>query len=734
MIIRVAALLVLLIILARVSRGTMWIAFVGTALAAGPLLGMDVPGSLQTLLRGAASVSTIRLLLFVESIILLSGLMQRTGTLQRLGDAVRTTLGSARGGVALLPALVGLLPMPGGALFSAPLVDAAATGSPISPARRAAANYWFRHTWEFWWPLYPGIIAAVELSGIPWSEWTLRLLWLTPVAAVLGWVLILGGARHKDSRRDGRGFGPLVREMVPILLIPGLVLISHSVSLAIVSWQPDSTWLLLASVWVSIGYVLLRARQKPSAILKALNLRMVSMAGLIVALMAYKEIITASGMAQALEGEFAQARLPAIPIASAIACVGGLVTGIAVGFVGSTFPIITTFLRASPLEFTCAMGIAFLWGWAGMMLSPLHLCLLVTREHFRAEWARMYALLAPLTIVTAAIGTVGLAAWGRMGNPSVVEETPVQIAAAVRTGHGDRLILIGRTADSAARPRAGQQRRWPAYSSDGARLAYLEGRYSWSLMVRAPNGDLASIADSLVGARLWAAWSSDGRLAASCVTADLGRWLLCQRGEGRAEPIAATMGARCPFWSGDTLGYFAPEGGGWMLGRVNPGDKAGQRWLDLPAFDPRQAVASDDGGMLAYVANEREEQPPRNRLFVVDLTLREVREAGDDQEDLSAPAWDGEDLFFLSQAGTAQCLVRISHGEATTITQLPRRLLGAVLVPPAGIMVGSARPPGGRRFGLMAVNWEGGVVRQASSRGGDYWGIAAAPAQPSAQP
>ncbi|MBN1424423.1 DUF401 family protein [Candidatus Fermentibacteria bacterium] len=727
MIIRVGALFLLLIILARASRGTMWLAFVGTALVAGPVLGMDPQASLDTLLRGALSVSTLRLVLFVDSIILLSGLMQRVGTLRRLGDAVRATLGSARGGVAVLPALVGLLPMPGGALFSAPLVDSAASGSSISPARRAVANYWFRHTWEFWWPLYPGIIAAVELSGIPWSLWTVRLLWLTPVAAVLGWVLILGKPGHGDARRDGRGFGLLLREMIPILLIPGFVLVSHTASVAIPSWHPDSTWLLLASVWLSIGYVLLRARQRPVALLNALNLRMVSMGGLIVALMAYKEIIMASGMAQALQHEFAQAHLPAIPIASAIALVGGLVTGIAVGLVGSTFPIIATILQASPLEYACAMGIAFLWGWVGMMLSPLHLCLLVTREHFRAEWSRIYALLFPLTVLTAAIGTVGLTTWGKAAAPAAPEGAPVHIAATLRTRESDRLILVGHEGTTSKLPHAQRYQRWPVYSADGARLVYLEGYRVWRLMVRFTDGNSSSVADSLLGARLWASWSSEGSLAASCVTADRGRWLLLQHEGGLAEPIPATMGARCPFWIGDTVGYFAPAGDGWRLGRVLPGIDAGEPWIDLPPFDPRQAAVSGDGASLAYVAIEREEQPPRNRLFVVHLRRHIVSEIGAADQDLSAPAWDGDDLLFLSQTGMTQSLVRLSRGETTTIVDLPQRLLGATLVPPVKLVVGSARPPQGRRFGLMVADWEGTILHHVSSKTGDYWGVAAAP-------
>ncbi|MCU0610867.1 MAG: DUF401 family protein [Candidatus Eisenbacteria bacterium] len=730
MIIRVALLFALLAALARISRGTMWIAFVGTAFAAGPLLGMGMQESLTTLLDAALSVSTLRLLLFVESIILLSGLMRRVGALGRLGDAVRAALGSARGGVALLPALVGLLPMPGGALFSAPLVDAAATGSSISPTRRAVANYWFRHTWEFWWPLYPGIIAAVELSGIPWSLWTTRMFLVTPVAALLGWFLILGRPPGEEAVSKGRsGAGALLREMLPILLIPALAAFSHLISLAWPRWRPESTWLLLASVWASIAVVLLQSRARPREILHSLNLRMVSMGVLILALMAYKGVITGSGMAESLEREFSGAHLPALPIASAIACVGGLVTGIAVGFVGSTFPIIASLLTAAPLEFPSAMGIAFLWGWVGMMLSPLHLCLLVTKEHFRADWFRMYALLVPLTILTAVTGTLGLAVFGgREGTAAAREGVSLDLAATVRRGTTDRVVTLSFPGGSMRDiPRGARQQRWPAFAPGGEYLAYLEGDRFWRLMVL-PAGDQPVIAaDSLSGGRLWAAWSPGAqRLAVSCVTLSRGRCiLLWEHGVGAAV-VPGTIGARCPFWRGDTLHYLAPRADGWLVGGVSPEAAMGQPWRLLPPYDPREAAVSPDGATLAYVGVERDEQPPRNRLLVADLARAEVEETGPQDEDRSAPAWDGADLLFLARSGKNRRLVRRApDGSETTVTPIADPLVGVEIVPPVRLFGGAARPSPGQALELVLVRWDGSLLHRLGVRGADMWGLSA---------
>lgn len=729
MILRVAGLFVLLALLVRLSRGTMWVAFVVTALAAGPLLGLGWHESVRTLWAAASSVSTLRLLLFVESIILMSGLMRRTGALARLGEAVCSALGSARGGVALLPALVGLLPMPGGALFSAPLVDAAAAGSGIDATRRAVANYWFRHTWEFWWPLYPGIIAAVELSGIPWSTWTARLFLLTPVAALMGWVLILHRPGGDRLSHDSRAWNPLAREMAPILLIPALAALSHGASRLWPAWRPDGTWVLFACVWASIGLVLMQGRVRPREIARACNRRMASMGVLIVALMAYKGIIVDSGMADQLQREFALSRLPALPIASAVACVGGLVTGIAVGFVGSTFPIVASLLAASSLGFECAMAVAFLWGWVGMMLSPLHLCLLVSREHFRADWLRMYRLLVPLTVLTALIGTMGLVTFGRKSRPSPGQASAaVGVAAAVRQRNVDRIVTFTHPGGAArAIPRTARQQRWPSYAPNGEYLAYGEGDRLWNLVVLAKGGHRVAVAESLTGDRVWAAWSFDSRrLAASGVTLAWGRCILrWETGSTRAEVLPSALNARCPFWKDDTLGYFVPLGETWALCRLDPG--AGPTvWWELPEPDPAECRLSPDGKRLAYLAGARDEQPPRLRAFTVDLSTGEVREVGGRGEETIGLAWQGDDLLCFTPAGSMRHLVRIApDGTHTIVATVSDRLVGVQIVPERHTIVGVARRAVGRRWEMVIARWDGSPPLRMKARRGDLWGISA---------
>ena len=69
--------------------------------------------------------------------------------------------------ITMLPAMIGLVPIVGGALVSAPMVVEGSDELGLSPERRTFVNYWFRHLWEYVVPTYPGLILAATMLGMP---------------------------------------------------------------------------------------------------------------------------------------------------------------------------------------------------------------------------------------------------------------------------------------------------------------------------------------------------------------------------------------------------------------------------------------------------------------------------------------------------------------------------------------------------------------------------------------
>ncbi|HDS30691.1 MAG TPA: DUF401 family protein, partial [Firmicutes bacterium] len=100
-------------------------------------------------------VDHLTLLAMVVFILILSKCMKEAGALEELVGSMREVLRDNRFTIGFLPALIGLLPMPGGALFSAPMIEKLSDEAKLSPETRTYLNYWFRHVWEYSYPLYP---------------------------------------------------------------------------------------------------------------------------------------------------------------------------------------------------------------------------------------------------------------------------------------------------------------------------------------------------------------------------------------------------------------------------------------------------------------------------------------------------------------------------------------------------------------------------------------------------
>ena len=77
----------------------------------------------------------------------------------------------------------------------------------------------------------------------------------------------------------------------------------------------------------------------------------------------------------------------------------GVLTGIMVGYVGACFPIIIGILVKSGLEIYLLplVVMAIVAGNAGMMISPLHVCLAVTINYFKSAYLAVWrSLVTPL--------------------------------------------------------------------------------------------------------------------------------------------------------------------------------------------------------------------------------------------------------------------------------------------------------------------------------------------------
>ncbi len=314
------------------------------------------------------------LIMVLENIIRNRGLLkQMTGTLSRVARDRRVTM-------AILPGVIGILPSAGGAAFSAPLVQEAAGDLTISPERRAFINYWFRHIWEYLCPLYPGVILTAAVTALPLNRVMLSQLPLAAGVVVVGALLCfrgVGGGTVHDERKSG-DLRDLAVSLLPIaaslVLVAGFKL---NLSLAMA--------LIVAALFLIYRY---RLPEIAMAVRESISLNVILM---VCGIMVFKGMLDASGAIEALPRFFQESGLPPVVVFFSLPFIVGLLTGLTVAFVGSTFPIIVAMTGGHPEP--AVVTFAFASGFAGVMLSPTHLCLLLTVRYFNADLAQTYRLM-----------------------------------------------------------------------------------------------------------------------------------------------------------------------------------------------------------------------------------------------------------------------------------------------------------------------------------------------------
>lgn len=385
------------------------------ALVLGLWMGMDPLHWLQTAFLSMTRFQTVSLVLIVGLILVLSRIMDSAGQMHRLVESFTRLTRDPRTIGSVMTAMIGLLPMPGGALFSAPLVETSLSGKGVSPEQKTLLNYWFRHVWEYWWPLYPGVVLAVALLKVETWVYILYMAPLTLISVIAGVLFIL--RPMGKIRADGTGnfswasFKQFLWEMMPILVVIGVIALTAGVTKVLgflgfpvkisgaVSILPG---LVAAIVWVCAVNRVPRMKIQSAF----LDRTLFPMLFLVLAVMVFQGTLTESQAVMKIRDELAVYNVPILLVIALMPFLSGFITGLAVGFVGLSFPLVIPMFPANPLfDYMAYAALAYTFGYMGMMLSPVHLCFLVTKDFYRAGLLKSYPrlLLSALSVMAAVL-------------------------------------------------------------------------------------------------------------------------------------------------------------------------------------------------------------------------------------------------------------------------------------------------------------------------------------------
>ncbi len=303
--------------------------------------------------------------------------LRLSGALQDMVKALRRMCSDVKILLAAMPAFLGLLPSVGGARFSAPIVEELSTQINLSPEKKSAINFWFRHLFEFSSPIIPGMIMACSIAGVTFGEFISHLCWVTILAFTVGWLILIRPIKIPAAKKISESASEIRHERNGLILA---LMPVASVFMVVVFGGLNasiSTGLVVAA-WVFVLAAVGRRVGVKEIFFGAFDLKMTLN---ICCILYFIQILSVTEVLGEIVAAFQASPLPIPVIIACVSLIIGILTGMSQGHVAIVMPIVAA-MGTGDLNLA---GVAMAFGVAGQMLTPTHVCLIVTIDYFKAD-------------------------------------------------------------------------------------------------------------------------------------------------------------------------------------------------------------------------------------------------------------------------------------------------------------------------------------------------------------
>ena len=304
--------------------------------------------------------------------------LRKSGCLAGMVEALSRMFSSRRFTLAVMPAFLGLLPSIGGARFSAPIVEEASKGFEVKPEDKAAINFWFRHIFEFSSPLVPGMILACGIAGVKVGDLIVHLGYLTIAAFLLGWIFMVRGLKQTDNIKKEISVEEAKRHNVDFILALSPVIANVTLMVAF-GLQASVSMVIVVLAMIPVLMAFNRHVSIKEIFVGALDWKMFAN---VICILLFVELLDTTGVLALLVAAFESSPLPVPVIIGFLSFIIGLLTGISQGHVAIMMPIVAG-ISMGDLDL---VGVAMVFGVAGQMVTPTHLCLTITVDYFKSDF------------------------------------------------------------------------------------------------------------------------------------------------------------------------------------------------------------------------------------------------------------------------------------------------------------------------------------------------------------
>ena len=331
----------------------------------------------------------------VGLITVLGYMLKETNLMKELIEGLRGVLPTSIL-LAIIPAMFGILAMPGGALMSAPFNEPEAERLGLKPEHKTYINLWFRHIWYWASPLSPVPILTASIACISVNNFILAQLPIFPVSIVIG--LLISKLFISENGQTGhihKGYPEIIKGLSPIVISVGLSIFGVPL------------WISLLLGILTLIYIRgVPLNSVPTLFWKGIQWNTVFSS---LAILYFRYIVTGSGSVNSLFNFISGLNIPLIAVFIIAPVVVGAISGTPTMGTGIILPLLLPLCGGS----VNLVGLVYSGLIAGYMASPIHLCLVLTNNYYNSEMKEVYKYLIPSTILLYAVTVVyNLALYG----------------------------------------------------------------------------------------------------------------------------------------------------------------------------------------------------------------------------------------------------------------------------------------------------------------------------------
>ena len=341
--------------------------------------------------------SVVSLAGLVAIIAMVGGVLEESGEMENLVTNMRI---GKRPFLGASPALLGMLPMPGGALLSAPMVES--SGDDLSGSTKAVINVWFRHILFLIYPLGPALIASAKIARLNVYQTIPYLAPFFLLSVVLGYFFMLRETKTKMEYSSDFSLRGLLVPLVVILMAP----IADIVLKSFFNF-PVPEYTTLIGVSLSFIAAIMVSRYGPSELAKVTRkMEPWGYALIVLGMFTFLNVFKVSGAPEAI----AELAFPLPVLVVVVSFLLGLATGRIQAPASIIFPIFFARQGVGTMPLV-AFAMAYFSIFIGYAISPIHPCVSVSVEYFETSmgsYVRKIALPGVISLIVVGVLSVFL--------------------------------------------------------------------------------------------------------------------------------------------------------------------------------------------------------------------------------------------------------------------------------------------------------------------------------------